>query len=342
MDEFAQSFKGKSERAKQYKQYVELYRFVTTFYHHMLINTQEGERAFKYLLGRGFTKETIIRFNLGWSHQSDMLRKLLLAHGHDKDQCEAFGLLKPDKRRNGMRTGLLHNRIVFPITNGAGEVVAFSGRVLPGDTHPAKYLNTPDTPFFQKGEILFNMDAALASIKSRGYAILFEGYLDTMAAVQGKLENTTSVMGTSLTIDQIEKLSECTDRVVVCYDGDEAGMESAKRIGETLIEHGLDVRLSLLPEGTDPHEYITNKGIESFRKDIIAKSVPFLAFCKEYAKRSTDFASEPDKLRYANNVLDEFTVGMLAGNDKRLLYELASEVGVSMDVVREVYRKSQN
>ncbi|MFZ7947241.1 MULTISPECIES: DNA primase [Bacillaceae] len=322
------------------KRYVALYNYVASFYHHLLCNTVEGEQAHQYLLDRGFTRETIDTFQIGWSYQSDVLRKLLLAHAYDLDECEIFGLLKPDRRRNGMRTGLFHNRITIPIRNLQGDIIAFSGRVLPGDTYPAKYMNTPDTPFFVKGKHLYNLNKSVASIKGKEFAILFEGYFDTMAAMQHGLENVVSVMGTSLTEDQIESLQEWTDRVVVCYDGDSAGMESAKRIGETLIKKGMDLRFAVLPRGVDPHDYITKHKIEKFRKEIVAKAVSFSAFSKEQAKRSTDFSSEPDKMRYANKTLGDMTKTASAKESEMLLRELGAELGISTEIVRELFNRN--
>lgn len=340
MSGFTRSFKEKLETAEQHGKYVGVYNFVAFFYHHLLCNTVEGEQAYQYLLDRGFTRETIDTFQFGWSHQSDVLRKLLLSHGYDLDECETFGLLKPDKRRNGMRAGLFHNRITIPIRNSQGDILAFSGRVLPGDTHPAKYLNTPDTPFFVKGRHLYNLDKSVDSIKGREFAILFEGYFDSIAAMQHGLENVVSVMGTSLTDDQIESLHEWTDRVVVCYDGDTAGMESAKRVGESLMRKGMDVRLAVLPEGLDPHDYIIKHGMEKFRKGIVAKAVSFLTFSKEYAKRLTNFSSESDKLRYANRTLEDMAKANSAKEGEILLRELGAELGISTEIVRELFNRN--
>ncbi len=333
MSRSAQSMRKKFQTSGKRKEYMDLYHFVATFYHHLLCNTAEGEQAMKYLLSRGFTKEIIEKFQIGWSHQSDVLRKLLLAHGYELDDHQEFGILQPDRRRNGMRTGFFHNRITLPIRNLHGEIVAFSARTLPGNTHPAKYLNTPDTPFFEKGKILYNLDLAVSSIKRKGFAVLFEGFFDTITATQNGLDNVISVMGTSLTEQQIEEIHEWTDRVVICYDGDAAGMESAKRIGEAVLEQGLDIRVSIMPEGIDPHDYITEYGIDRFKK-IIAKSSTYIEFCKEHAKRKTDFSKETDKLKYANKVLSELHKADSLGDTSRLYNELAKELGISTEVIK--------
>ena len=316
---------------------MDLYRLVAEFYHHLLVNTEEGDRAFEYLQGRGFTREIMDRFQLGYSYKGDVLLKLLTSRGYEPKTLLDAGLLRVDS--NGEYRDFFYGRIMFPIRNEEGEIVAFSGRVLPSNTHPAKYLNTPDTPFFGKGELLFNLDRAKDTIKEKNVLVLFEGYFDTITAEQHGIHHVSSVMGTALTDMQIEKISSLTDRIVICFDGDKAGMQSAIRRSEELLERGFEVRLSVLPEGIDPHDFISKHGEEKFRKEIISKSLTHIEFCKEATKRKSDFNLEKDRINYSKAILAELPKVESVTEQRALLNETALDVDASIDFLKMIYKR---
>ncbi|KIL74657.1 DNA primase [Bacillus badius] len=319
------------------KQYKELYQFVARMYHHILVNTEEGDKAYAYLTERGIAYEAIKKFQLGYSHKGDILLTLLKKKGYEPKELYEAGLLRIDK--TGEYRDFFYGRIMFPIRNERGDILAFSGRVLPSNTHPAKYLNTPDTPFFEKGELLFNLDGAKEAIQATNCLLMFEGYLDTITAVANGIPNAVSAMGTALTDRQIEKIGSLTDRAIVCFDGDKAGMESAIRRSEQMSERGLKVRLSVLPEGVDPHDYINQHGAASFLT-LVSQSVKHMSFCKEALQRACDLTVEKDRIHFATAILSELALSKESVREKRkLLNETASDVGVPMDFLKMIFKK---
>lgn len=326
----------------EYKKYIETYAFVAKFYNHMLLYTEQGAKALDYLLSRGFTKETIKKYNIGWASKGDILSSLLDAHKYDLEKMGDYGLLRHHEKTSTYKD-FFNSRIVFPIRNEIGETLGFSGRVLPGNNHPAKYLNTQDTAFFEKGNIIYNLDLTYKRIKERNVAFVFEGYLDAITATQYGLTNVVSAMGVHLTEVQIEKLHHLTNRVVICFDGDDAGLKSAKQNGKLLSEKGLDVRIAIMPPGIDPHDYIKGNGVKVFAKEIISKAQTYVSFCKEYAKRDKDLSLEIDKLEYANEVLSRLTDNVSIDERESIFNEMASELNVCTDsMMEELKRVSMN
>lgn len=320
------------------KEYLELYRLVTDFYHHLLVNTEEGEKVYAYLTERGVSREMMEKFQVGYSHKGDILLKWLQSRGYEAKELLEAGLLRVDQ--NGEYRDFFYGRILFPIHNDHGQVVGFSGRVLPGNTHPAKYLNSPDTAFFAKGELLFNFHQAKTSIKQKNALLLLEGYLDSISAVQHGIDHVVSAMGTALTEHQLEKIHTLTNRIVICYDGDKAGMQSAIKRSRQFLDKGFEVRLAVLPQDTDPHDYLAQNGSEAFLKEIVSNARTHIAFCKEVMKRTSDFSIETDRVNYVKEILSELAKEDVAIEVKRtLLAETASDVNVDMNFLKMIYQK---
>lgn len=326
---------------QQFSKYVKLYELVAKLYNHILLNTKEGEKALAYLESRGFTRKTIEKLNLGYSYKGNMLSILLSKHGYDLNLGKEYGLLKEFEKDPKYRD-FFYGRIMFPLRNEYGQTVAFAGRTLPHNTHPAKYMNTPETLYFHKGEIIYNLDLAKDSIKKKNVAIMLEGYFDTGTAMQNELHNVISLMGTALTEVQIVKLKQLTNRVILCLDGDKAGYESAKRNSELLLAYGFEVRIAVIPGGLDPHEYITEYGIDEFIKKVIKNALPYLQFLKEFTKFDKDLSNEVDKLQYVNEVLRNLNAVPSSKEQGKIFRELAKDVDVSTDMFMTAIRSEMN
>lgn len=317
------------------KKYVKLYALVADVYNHILLNTDGGEKALAYLESRGFNKDIIKKFNIGYSYKGNVLSFLLQRHGFNLELGKDFGLLKEHDKEPKFRD-FFYGRVMIPIRNEQGEIIAFSGRVLPGNTHPAKYLNTPDTEFFSKGEIVFNLDLAKESIKRNKYVIVFEGYFDVITSYQQGIENVVCLMGTALTEAQIQKIRRYTNRVILCLDGDSAGWTSTKRNAEHLMKFGFEVRIATM-YGCDPHEYILQYGKESFQKNIICNALDYHSFVKEFSKKGKDITNEMDCLEYINEVLDSLHTATLEKQGE-IFRELSAEVNVQTDLFMTTIR----
>lgn len=317
------------------RKYIELYGVIADVYNHILVNTEEGEKPLKYLHSRGFTKETIEQFHLGYSYKGNLIGFFLKRYGMKLSLGKEFGLLKEFEKGPKYRD-FFYGRVMFPIRNEYGEIVAFAGRILPGNTHPAKYLNTPETEYFCKGDIVYNLDLAKETIRKKNVAIIFEGYFDAIAAYQFEIKNAISLMGTALTENQIQKISRYTNRVILCLDGDKAGMENAKRNAEKFLQYGFEVLIAVLTE-SDPHEYLMAKGKDDFIKNVICKATDYYSFVKYLMGFEKDLTNEVHRLEYVNGILGSLHTATLEQQGKIFL-ELAKEMGVSTHSIMSVIR----
>lgn len=231
------------------KTYYELMEDVKSFYVLKLF-TGDGKKAMDYLLSRGISRESIEKFQIGYAPVSGLeLYKKYYESPEKLNLLKKIGLIavSQDKRE----FDFFRNRIIFPVSDFFGRCVGFGGRSLEEDQIP-KYLNTPESEIFRKGRILYALDLAKSEIKRRGYAILVEGYIDVIMMHQIGFTNTVAPMGTSFTENQAKTLKSVTKKVVVVYDGDEAGINSVKRIIPILLKENLHPEIVLLPEKTDP------------------------------------------------------------------------------------------
>lgn len=321
---------------------LEAHQFVAEFYHHLLMNTEDGEEALNYLLKRGFTKEHIESNGIGWSMPAwDTLSVLLERKGYILEDMAECGLII---RRENEHTYFdrFRGRIMFPIRDEFGKVIGFSGRILHSDTNDAKYMNSPESPIFQKSHVLFNLDKARTSIRKKRHVILMEGFMDVLAANQAGIYNAVATMGTSLTQQHMHKLKRLSSQIIICYDGDDAGWEASKRAAEMLYAERMEVEVALLPTNSDPDEYIKKYGQEAFVEQIIGKPHAYIAFMMMYARRNKNFQFENDVLQYIQEVL-EYLVGRSSPVERDLyIKQLANETNISEEAIYAQFRKLES
>lgn len=246
--------------------------YAKTFYHKNLMSAG-GEFARNYVKNRNLTKETCVKFQLGFAkNESTGFCKTAFAAGYTDKQLKEAGLCVITSY--GARD-YYRGRLMFPIINQRNETVGFGGRIL-GDGEP-KYLNSPETLLFTKSRVLYGLNFAGPAIRRTGFAVLLEGYMDVIGCHQGGVENTVAPLGTSLTPDHARLLKRYTDNVIVLFDPDSAGIRAALRGALILIEQGLFVKVASLPDGLDPDEYIGKYGKEAFEK-ILHDAQDLIAF----------------------------------------------------------------
>ena len=246
----------------------------TVFFEEKL-QSADGARARAYLRERGITSATQARFRLGFAPDSrNALKQYLAGKNVEKEKIEACGLVVfgPDIAVSYDR---FRDRITFPIANPRGQVIAFGGRALSPDV-PAKYLNSPETELFHKGNVLYNLGPAREAARKAGTLIAVEGYMDVIALAQAGFDNAVAPLGTALTDRQVELLWRVTNEPVLCFDGDQAGMKAAWRAADLvlpLIQPGRSARFALLPEGLDPDDLISRSGPDAFA-DVVKQARP--------------------------------------------------------------------
>ncbi|WP_028274194.1 DNA primase [Atopococcus tabaci] len=321
-----------------------LYEWTSEFYHHILLNTTTGEEALNYLLERGLTRETIKQFRLGYSPPQRVALKQYLSGKADYENAllKESGLFSD--RSDDELLDRFSNRIIFPIRNRQGQIIAFSGRkFLEGEGEQAnipKYLNSPETALFNKSTVLFNYDSARSSIRREGMVILFEGFMDVISAWQAGVKNGVASMGTSLTEEQIHLLDKVTDSIVIAYDGDTPGMEAAKRATDFLTEKShFAVEVVLFPEKSDPDDYIKNKGPEAFKELLAHGRETLIGFLMRYHRLSLNLNNESDQLTYIEQILKEMIRVPSAIEREMYFQQLAEEFQLPIDTLKEQFHQ---
>ncbi|MDD4202485.1 MAG: DNA primase [Candidatus Omnitrophica bacterium] len=233
------------------------------------LNTDRGSLTMKYLQDRGVSKETIETFCLGYApNMWDGLINFFKEKKVQESLLETVGLVLPRKEEKGFYDRF-RNRLVFPIFDGNDRVIGFGARAL-NDTTP-KYINSPETPIYTKGNHVYGFNLTKKFIKEKGYAVIVEGYMDLIMPYQYGLRNFVATLGTALTYDQIKLLKRHTNTAVVVYDSDSAGEEASLRGMDLLIEMDMNVRIAPLPKGYDPDTFVKEFGKEAF-EDILQRS----------------------------------------------------------------------
>lgn len=309
---------------------VEIQREAAAYFTRALKSSDEGKVAQAYLEDRGLDSETIARFGLGYSPSSgDALLRHLKTKYAEK-LLEASGLFSRDP--NGRMFDRFRRRIMFPIANESGKIIAFGGRAL-GDDMP-KYLNSPETPIYTKSNVLYHLDRAKEAIRKNDFAVLVEGYMDTIAVARAGITNVVASCGTSLADGQIKLLSRFTRRVVVNYDPDTAGVAATERSLVLLLEKEFDVRVLALPGRSDPDKYIREHGPESYAKRL-REAPAYLDYLISRA-RQMDRSTAEGKLAAVN-----FLMPYAQRIPNRLLRsELASKIAAELRIEEPVLREA--
>ncbi|MGJ7921401.1 DNA primase [Neobacillus sp. LXY-4] len=317
--------------SKDFQQMLDAHDLLRKFYHHLLVNTKDGQEALEYLLKRGFTNESIEKFQIGYALPSwDYTFKLLTKKGFSIDLLEKSGLIIK-RERDGNVFDRFRNRIMFPIFDRNGNTIAFSGRSLGGED--PKYLNSPETAIFNKSKIIYNYHLARSHIRKHQQAVLFEGFADVIAADRSGVVNGVATMGTSLTEEHVEILRRDCQTVTICYDADHAGIEASYRAGNMLTAAGSNVFVAVMPEGLDPDDYIKQFGEEKFFHDVIGASITFMSFKLLYYRRGKNLQHEGERLLYIEEVLKEISKLEKAVERDHYLRQIANEFSLSLDAL---------
>ena len=240
---------------------------------------RQSNSAMEYLRQRGITEDALTAFSIGYApDQRNILCTHLKKTGHPDSILMNAGLAVADGK--GCRDWF-RGRIIFPICNLRNDVVAFGGRVM--DNTLPKYINSPETEIFKKSETLFAINIGKDEIRKKGYAIIVEGYLDAIMCHQHGFKNTVAPLGTALTSRHLQKLKSLTSRVVLVFDGDDAGVSAARRSLSILCENDIKAKVLLLPAGEDPDSFLRKRGSEPFRK-LLSAAQSMIRFLLKSAK----------------------------------------------------------
>jgi DNA primase len=226
------------------------------------IKSPAGKKGLTYITSRGLTPDSIEKFGIGFAPDSwDFLSRSIIKSKKDAELADSLGLIRPSQNRPNSYYDVFRNRVMFPIFDAAGTVIAFGGRTIGDDTR--KYINSSESAIFKKRSMLYGLNRARESIKELDRAIVVEGYLDVIGCHQAGLENVVAPLGTAITDEQIKMLGHYCNEIIFMYDADTAGRKAAVRSLEITDETNINVRVAMLPED-DPFDYIMKKGPREF------------------------------------------------------------------------------
>jgi DNA primase len=292
--------KKEREQDDSYDRLVYANRFARDLYRGLL-EKEQGRPALDYLEARGLDEETIQGFELGWAPvKRGALKKAALEHGITEETLLDAGLLYRSEESSETYERF-RGRIMIPILNPAGTVIGFGGRLL-ADGEP-KYLNTPDTRLFHKGEVLYGLEKTRGAIRRDSQALVVEGYMDLISLYRHGVHPVVAPMGTALTPQQAKLLGRYSKEVFLLYDADKAGLRATFRGGDELLAIGLTVRVATLPDGMDPDDFIKNKGRAAF-DELIGSAVDFLDRKIEILETRTDLKIMANRQRAADKLLE--------------------------------------
>jgi len=265
-----------------------------------LSDDRVGKTCRDYLEQRGLEPATTSRLGLGYARDSwESLREHLVSRHFKPEEILRGGLTLPRKSGSG-EYDRFRDRLIFPIRDVNGRTVAFGGRAV-GDGEP-KYINSPETPAYTKGDQLYGLDLSKEAIRKKGTAIVVEGYLDLAALLQAGFENVVASLGTAFTASQARLLARYCDRIAFSYDGDAAGAKATERSLDLLLSRGFDVRVVELPGGLDPDDYIRKNGAEAYG-ELLEQAPEYLEFIIRRETRRVDPAQVEGKVQAVNAVL---------------------------------------
>ena len=316
------------------KRLIALHGEAAEFFHAQLLKKPSAQIARDYLKGRGIGAEIAKSWKLGFAPDGwDSMRDFARATGFSDDELLASGLVKPkdddpDIQHRGFYDRF-RNRVMFPICNDTGEVIAFSGRVLEADAQAAKYVNSPETMLFTKGAVLFGLHKSKRALIDKASAIVCEGQLDLITAFEAGVQNVVAPQGTAFTERQAHKLKQYVEEVVLCFDADSAGDKAAERSLPHLLHENLAVRVAEMLRGEDPDSMIRTKGAQEFVSRIAAAK-DFFDFQIDRLSSRPDFATPRGKLQAARKMAEWISLVTDAVLREAIMHKVALRLEISV------------
>lgn len=326
---------GRSTPKVNKDRYFEMNKLAARFFYDSLINPKNAH-ALSYITNRGLSIQTIKRFGIGYADTSwDSLTGYLMSKGFEKEELRQ-GFLAGVSQKTGNLFDYFRNRIMFPIFDLSGNVIAFGGRII-GDGEP-KYLNSSDTPVFKKSRNLYALNHAKNNTDSS--LILCEGYMDVVALQQAGFVNAVATLGTALTSEQTRIISRYAQTVYLCYDSDDAGQRATKRAIDMLGEVGLKVKVVKVEGAKDPDEYIKKYGKSSFDK-LLHSSDGHIEYALSNISSKYDLSVPEQKLSFVSDACTMLS-GVYSEIEREIFIQKISErSGISADIIRTEVKKRQ-
>lgn len=309
-----------------------LMNFAKDYYHQQLLGSEEGiSIGLSYFRERGFNDRTLDKFELGYALNGwENFSEEAIAKGYNKELLEKTGLIV--KKDDGSTYDRFRGRVIFPVHNISGKVIAFGARMLGKDKNQPKYINSPETEIYHKSDVLYGLYQGKNAIRQHDVCYLVEGYTDVISLHQSDVQNVVASSGTALTESQIKLIRRFTENITVLFDGDAAGIKAALRGIDMILKGGLNVRVVLFPDGEDPDSYSRKVGTTEFQKFLKDQTQDFVSF--KAGLFSSQAANDP--IKKAESIKEIVTsIAQIPDPVKRSVYiqETSSQLKIAEEVL---------
>ena len=308
---------------------MQMHQDAVDFYHRVLLTTKAGERGMQYAQKRELDQEILDHFKIGYAPKADnVLITYLRSKGYQDDDLAQSGLFV--QARDGQLYDRFRDRLMFPLDNENGRTIGFSGRRISDDKTEAKYMNSPETEIFTKSKVLFHFAEAKKAARGEGHLVLYEGYMDVIAAYKAGVKSGIASMGTSLTDDQIYLLRRITPNIIINYDGDDPGVHAEERAARMFNKDGnFNLGIVVLPEKLDPDEYVKKYGAEKYLEEVKGALTPTDFFLKRLEQKY-NLDNDREKIAYLGEAVKEITQVRNPVEQDMYTEKLAKSSGVSI------------
>jgi DNA primase len=309
--------------------------------HELLVGSPEAKHARAYLRGRGYGKEMAERWLVGWMPRNpSQFLQWAKEEGFSGRELCGTGMASPKDEQNP-RAGLylrFRDRLMFPIHNDYGDIIAFSGRQLVEDKNSGKYINSPETALFKKSRVFFGLQKAKRPIGQEKFALICEGQIDVIACHEGGFENAIAGLGTALTADHARLLKRYTDTAILCYDSDAAGHKAISKAFSELTPAGLEVRVAPLPEKEDPDSLLKSQGSEAFRA-LLDNASGFFDYQIDFAQKNADLNQPQNRTKLAHTLATHLKIIPDSVAADSLTAHCATRLGIGLPEFRQAIAK---
>lgn len=308
---------------------MQMHQDAVDFYHRVLLTTKAGERGMQYAQKRELDQEILDHFKIGYAPKADnVLITYLRSKGYQDDDLAQSGLFV--QARDGQLYDRFRDRLMFPLDNENGRTIGFSGRRISDDKTEAKYMNSPETGIFTKSKVLFHFSEAKKAARGEGHLVLYEGYMDVIAAYKAGVKSGIASMGTSLTDDQIYLLRRITPNIIINYDGDDPGVHAEERAARMFNKDGnFNLGIVVLPEKLDPDEYVKKYGAEKYLEEVKGALTPTDFFLKRLEQKY-NLDNDREKIAYLGEAVKEIAQVRNPVEQDMYTEKLAKSSGVSI------------
>lgn len=308
---------------------MQMHQDAVDFYHRVLLTTKAGERGMQYAQKRELDQEILDHFKIGYAPKADnVLITYLRSKGYQDDDLAQSGLFV--QARDGQLYDRFRDRLMFPLDNENGRTIGFSGRRISDDKTEAKYMNSPETGIFTKSKVLFHFAEAKKAARGEGHLVLYEGYMDVIAAHKAGVKSGIASMGTSLTDDQIYLLRRITPNIIINYDGDDPGVHAEERAARMFNKDGnFNLGIVVLPEKLDPDEYVKKYGAEKYLEEVKGALTPTDFFLKRLEQKY-NLDNDREKIAYLGEAVKEIAQVRNPVEQDMYTEKLAKSSGVSI------------